>query len=262
MANTIDKKLWLSLEQLENTVKQTIDLDREEITAGTGKSFRRFLVEREQSRMPFLQRVMTSHLENMEDDRGFPPRHPVHWFRSQLEFSSTGILNFNSSKEAEEFVRSALNYIEIEVKESLNIKQQELIEVIDTGIGELKQIAIEIIEPIARERKIIATEYVNSSINTRGFEPKILDRFYFVDNGTRFDRQRSTLHMEVCKRGGFSLGLGSKEKIEYAVACDRLVDIANESIARSLELLKRQSLAYLSTELSPQLTKLETSIDT
>jgi hypothetical protein len=256
MVNAIDSEIWFAFERMKNTVRDTIDLDVDEIKERVSRAFRQFLLDREQERMPFLQRVMTSHLENMEDERGFPPRHPVHWFRSQLEFSATGILTFDSSKEAEEFVRAALNYIETEIKEQLTIKQREVIDLVDRGVTELQQLAIAQVEPIAKDRKIIATEYVNGFIRSQGLEIKVIDRFYFVDGDTRFDRQRSILHMEVCERGRFKLGIGNKEQLKYAVACDRLVDIANSSISRSISLLKQQTQTYFTDELSHQLTEL------
>jgi uncharacterized membrane-anchored protein YhcB (DUF1043 family) len=73
------------IDRLQADLTNELSIDVGEIQAQLTKSFRHFLLEKEQERMPFLQRVMTSHIEHMEDERGFPPRHPVHWFKSKLE---------------------------------------------------------------------------------------------------------------------------------------------------------------------------------
>jgi hypothetical protein len=258
MSNSIDRTIWLEFEQIESILRGEIDRDLEDIKQDIGKSFRQFLLTKEQDRMPFLQRIVTSHLQNMEDDRGFPPRHPVHWFKTQLEFSSTGVLLFDTEKTATELLRTALAYIEAEIKQKLRSKQQEIVSRLENRLENLRQSAILSMESVAKERKIIASELVNSHIVGNRLELKAADRFFFVDNSQRLDLQQSNLCLEVCVRSGFKWGIGKKEQIKYAVACDRLLDIAIGSFDRSIQQLHQQSQAYLNDELAPQLESLLT----
>jgi hypothetical protein len=253
----------LQAESLATIDRVGANLDRElkidigEIQEVLNKSFRQFLLTQEQERMPFLQRVMTSHIQNMEDERGFPPRHPVHWFKSKLEFSSTGVLQFDFQKDAEAFMESALNHIETEIKEQLAQKQQATIEIVDRQVRELQRNLADGIQPIARARRTISTEYVNSFLQTDRLVLKAVDRFYFTSAGARFNPKQELIYSEVCVRptGMFS---GSKDdnkptQLKYAISCDRLLDVVNESISRSIGQIQQQSQAYLTSDLVTQI---------
>ena len=257
---TLRTESLAQIERLQADLTNALDLDIAEIQAGLSKSFRHFLLEKEQERMPFLQRVMTSHIENMEDERGFPPRHPVHWFKSKLEFSSTGILEFDFKKDAEAFMESALSYIESDIKGQLGTKQQATTEIVDRQIRELQQHLATQLQPVAKARKIISTEYVNSFIQTGRMNLKIVDRFYFVSMGARFDAKKELIYSEVCVR---PTGLFDRSKdgekptqLKYAISCDRLLDVVNESIARSVRQIKDRTTVYLTGELTPQMENL------
>jgi uncharacterized membrane-anchored protein YhcB (DUF1043 family) len=257
---TLRTESLAQIERLQADLSNALNLDIEEIQAGLSKSFRHFLLEKEQERMPFLQRVMTSHIENMEDERGFPPRHPVHWFKSKLEFSSTGILEFDFKKDAEAFMESALTYIESDIKAQLSTKQQATTEIVDRQIRELQQNLATQLQPVAKARKIISTEYVNSFIQTGRMILKAVDRFYFVSMGVRFDAKKELIYSEVCVRPtGFfdrSKNDDNPTQLKYAISCDRLLDVVNESIARSVGQIDEQALAYLTGELIPQIDNL------
>ena len=163
---TVRAESIATIDRLQATLANELRLDIGEIQDRLSRSFRQFLLAREQERMPFLQRVMTSHIENMEDERGFPPRHPVHWFKSKLEFSSTGVLQFDFKKDAELFIESALASIEAEIKEQLDLRQQETTAVVNAKIEELQQSLAGQIQPVTVARRIMSTEYVNSFIKT------------------------------------------------------------------------------------------------
>ncbi len=249
-----------TIAQLQATLVEEFNSDISEIQDRLSKSFRHFLLEQEQERMPFLQRVMTAHIENMEDERGFPPRHPVHWFKSKLEFSSTGILEFDFKKDAEVFIESALNHIETEIKEQLLAKQQATIQIVDRSIIALRQDLSDRLQSLAKARKIISTEYVNSFMQTERLILKVIDRFYFVSMGARFNPKQELIYSEVCVR---PTGIFDRPKdgnkptqLKYAISCDRLLDIVNESIARSINQIQQQTQAYLNDELVPQIDKL------
>jgi uncharacterized membrane-anchored protein YhcB (DUF1043 family) len=253
-----------TISQLQATLIEEFNSDISEIQDRLSKSFRHFLLEQEQERMPFLQRVMTAHIENMEDERGFPPRHPVHWFKSKLEFSSTGILEFDFKKDAELFIESALNHIETEIKEQLFAKQQATIQIVDRRIIALRQDLSERIQSLAKARKIISTEYVNSFMQTERLILKVIDRFYFVSMGARFNPKQELIYSEVCVRPT-SIFDRSKDgnkptQLKYAISCDRLLDIVNESIARSVNQIQQQTQAYLNDELVPQIDELFTDL--
>lgn len=230
------------------------------------KSFRHFLLEKEQERMPFLQRVMTSHIENMEDERGFPSRHPVHWFKSKLEFSSTGILQFDFKKDAEIFIESALSYIEANIKENLRGSQQQIAEAVDRQIRQLQQQLATQIQPVAKPRRIISDEYVNSFIQTQRLNLKTIDRFYFVSMGVRFDPKKELISSEVCVRptGIFDRNKegGQQTQLKYAISCDRLLDVVNESIARSIGQIQQQLATYLNEELKVKISGLVRGLTT
>jgi uncharacterized membrane-anchored protein YhcB (DUF1043 family) len=252
------------VDRLQQALTAGLISDTKEIQERLSKSFRQFLLAKEQERMPFLQRVMTAHIENMEDERGFPPRHPVHWFKSQLEFSATGILQFDFKKDAELFIESALNHIEAQIKEQLATKQQATINIVDRHLIELQQSLAVRIQPIAKARKIIGTEYVNSYISTGRLILKAIDRFYFVSMGTRFNPQQELIYSEVCVR---PTGLFRRSKdedkptqLKYAISCDRLSDIVNESIDRAVNQIHQQAQAYLQAELVPQIDKMLTDL--
>lgn len=231
-----------------------------EIQVQLSKSFRHFLLEKEQERMPFLQRVMTAHIENMEDEGGFPPRHPVHWFKSKLEFSSTGVLEFDFQKDAEAFMESALNHIETEIKEQLLAKQLATVVIVDRTVRELQQTLAAKLQPLAKARRIISTEYVNSFIQTDRLEIKVVDRFYFVSAGVRFNPKQELIYSEVCIRPTNIFNrssLGDKPtQLKYAISCDRLLDVVNQSIDRSVEQIKLQTRSYLTGELTSQISNL------
>jgi uncharacterized membrane-anchored protein YhcB (DUF1043 family) len=253
-----------TIAQLQATLIEEFNSDISEIQDRLSKSFRHFLLEQEQERMPFLQRVMTAHIENMEDERGFPPRHPVHWFKSKLEFSSTGILEFDFKKDAELFIESALNHIETEIKEQLLAKQQATIQIVDRCIIALRQEISDRIQSLAKARKIISTEYVNSFMQTERLILKVIDRFYFVSMGARFNPKQELIYSEVCVR---PTGIFDRPKdgnkptqLKYAISCDRLLDIVNESIARSVNQIQQQTQVYLNDELVPQIDKLFTDL--
>jgi uncharacterized membrane-anchored protein YhcB (DUF1043 family) len=249
-----------SIAQLQAMFDKEFRIDIGEIQDQLSKSFRHFLLDKEQERMPFLQRVMTSHIENMEDERGFPPRHPVHWFKSRLEFSSTGILEFDFKKDAELFIESALNHIETEIKEQLLAKQQAKIKIVDLSTIALRQAISDRIQSLAKARKIVSSEYVNSFIQTERLTIKVIDRFYFVSAGARFNPKQELIYSEVCVRptGMFDRAKdGDKPtQLKYAISCDRLLDIVNESIARSVNQIQQQTQTYLNDELVPQIDKL------
>jgi hypothetical protein len=249
-----------TIDRLQAMFDSELRIDIGEIQDRLSKSFRHFLLDKEQERMPFLQRVMTSHIENMEDERGFPPRHPVHWFKSRLEFSSTGILQFDFKKDAELFIESALNHIETEIKEQLLVKQKVTIAIVDRCTIALRQDIRDRIQSVAKARKIIGTEYVNSFIQTERLVLKVIDRFYFVSMGARFNPKQELIYSEVCVRptGIFDRAKeGDKPtQLKYAISCDRLLDIVNESISRSVNQIQQQTKAYLNDELVPQIDKL------
>jgi hypothetical protein len=249
-----------TIDRLQQHLIAEFRSDIGEIQERLNKTFRQFLLAKEHERMPFLQRVMTSHIENMEDERGFPPRHPVHWFKSKLEFSSTGILEFDFKKDAEVFIESALNHIETEIKEQLLNKQQATIALIDRQIVDIQQSLADRFQPVAKLRKIVSMEYVNSFIQTEKLIIKVIDSFYFVSMGARFNPKQELIYSEVCVR---PTGIFDRSKdgdkptqLKYAISCDRLVDVMNESIGRSVDRMGQQTQAYLSDELVPQIDKL------
>ena len=249
-----------TIDRLQQHLSAGFKSDISEIQERLNKSFRQFLLAKEHERMPFLQRVMTSHIENMEDERGFPPRHPVHWFKSKLEFSSTGILEFDFKKDAEVFIESALNHIETEIKEQLLQRKQATIALIDRQIVELQSTLAVRLQPVAKLRRIIITEYVNSFIQTEKLIIKVIDSFYFVSMGSRFNPKQELIYSEVCVR---PTGIFDRSKdddkptqLKYAISCDRLVDVMNESIGRSVDRIGQQTQAYLADELVPQIDKL------
>lgn len=271
---TLRAESLAQIDRLQADLSNALNLDVEEVRAQVSKSFRHFLLEKEQERMPFLQRVMTSHVENMEDERGFPPRHPVHWFKSKLEFSSTGILEFDFKKDAEAFMESALSYIESDIKSQLDKKQQATIALVDLQLRDLQQHVATKLQPVARARKIIGTEYVNSFLQTGRMNLKTIDRFYFVSMGVRFDAKKELIYSEVCVRPtGLFVGRASLKEnrpkdgeqptqLKYAISCDRLLDVVNESIARSIGQIQQQSSAYLTDELIPQIDLLFQELET
>ena len=244
------------IDRLQQTLTDDLNIDIGEIQDSLSKSFRQFLLAQEYERMPFLQRVMTSHIENMEDERGFPPRHPIHWFKAKLEFSSTGVLQFDFKKDAELFMESALNDIETEIKERLLAKQQATISIVNREIQSLQQQISTQISPVAKARRMISTEYVNSFLQTDRLSLKAVDRFYFVSMGARFNAKQELIYSEVCVR---PTGLWDRSKdsdkptqLKYAISCDRLLDVVNDSIDRSVRQIQQQARSYLAEELSPQ----------
>ncbi len=263
---TTRRESLATIDSLQAYLTVELNVDVGEIQDRLNKSFRRFLLVEEQDRMPFLQRVMTSHIEHMEDERGFPPRHPVHWFKSKLEFSSTGILEFDFQKDAEAFMESALNHIETEIKEQLAAKQRATVKIVDRQVRELQQTLATKLQPIAKARRIISTEYVNSFIQTGRLDLKTLDRFYFVSGGVRFNPKQELIYSEVCVRptGIFNRsGDGEKpSQLKYAISCDRLLDVVNESIDRSIGQIQLQSQTYLTGELTTQINQLFAGLET
>jgi uncharacterized membrane-anchored protein YhcB (DUF1043 family) len=258
--STLRAESLVTIDRLQATLDDKLRIDIGEIQNRLSKSFRHFLLEKEQEQMPFLKRVMTSHIENMEDERGFPPRHPVHWFKSKLEFSSTGILQFDFQKDAESFMESALTHIQTEVEEQLAQKQQSTIDIVNRSIQALQQhLAVEI-QPVTKPKRIISTEYVNSFIQTDRLILKTVDQFYFVSMGARFNPKQELIYSEVCVRptGIFNSSKdGDKPtQLKYAISCDRLLDVVNESIDRSINQIQQQTRSYLAGELAIQIDKL------
>ena len=257
---TLRAESLATIDRLQANLNDELTSDIEKIQDRMNKSFRQFLLAKEQERMPFLQRVMTSHIENMDDERGFPPRHPVHWFKSKLEFSSTGVLQFDFKKDAESFMESALNQIETEIKEQLVEKQQTTIDRANLTLQELQQTLATQIQPVAKVRRIMSNEYVNSFIQIDRLTLKAADRFYFFSTGARFNPKQELISSEVCVRPtGIFFGSNDGEKptqFKYAISCDRLLDLVNESIARSVNQIQQQTQAYLTDELVPQIDKL------
>jgi hypothetical protein len=249
-----------TIDRLQATLADELRLDIGEIQDRLSKSFRHFLLIKEQERMPFLQRVMTSHIENMEDERGFPPRHPVHWFKSKLEFSSTGVLQFDFKQDAESFIESALTSIETEIKEQLAERQQTIMTIVNTTVQNLQQRLADQIQPVMIARRIMSTEYVNSFIQAERLVLKTIDRFYFVSLGVRFDPKKELIYSEVCVRPTSILDRnkdGDKPtQLKYAVSCDRLLDVVNESIDRSINQIQQQTATYLTDQLVTGIDKL------
>jgi hypothetical protein len=249
-----------TIDRLQMHLAEEFSIDISEIQDRLSKSFRHFLLAEEQERMPFLQRVMTSHIENMEDERGFPPRHPIHWFKSKLEFSSTGVLQFDFKKDAEAFMESALTHIKTEVEEQLAQKQKATIDIVNLSVRELQQTLAAGIQPVTKARRIISTEYVNSFIQIDRLILKAVDRFYFVSGGIRFNPKQELIYSEVCVR---PTGIFNRSKdgdkptqLKYAISCDRLLDVVNESIDRSIRQIQQQTQTYLTDDLVTQIDKL------
>jgi hypothetical protein len=257
---TLRAESLATVDRLQVYLHHELNIDIGEIQDRLSKSFRQFLLAQEQERMSFLQRVMTSHIENMEDERGFPLRHPVHWFKSKLEFSSTGILQFDFKQDAEAFMESALTHIETEIKEQLTAKQQATIAIVDRHVRELQQTLASQLQPVAKTRKIISTEYVNSFIQTERLNLKAVDRFYFVSVGARFNPKQELIYSEVCVRptGLFNRSSDGHKptKLKYAISCDRLLDVVHESIGRSIGQIQQQAQAYLTSDLTDRIDKL------
>jgi hypothetical protein len=253
----IEQESLATIEGLQTYLTTELNAAVGEIQAQLNKSFRHFLLEKEQERMPFLQRVMTSHIENMEDERGFPPRHPVHWFKSKLEFSATGVLEFDFQKDAEAFMESALNYIETEVKQQLSAKERATIAIVDRQVSELQQTLATQLQPVAKAKRIIGSEYVNSFIQTERLSLKTVGRFYFVSAGVRFNPKQELIYSEVCVRPTniFNRSNDSNQpsQLKYAISCDRLLEVVNESISRSVGQIQSQTQTYLTSELTPQI---------
>ncbi len=258
--DTARQESLAEIDRLQAYLTAELSADIGEIQSQLSKSFRHFLLEKEQERMPFLQRVMTSHIEHMEDERGFPPRHPVHWFKSKLEFSSTGVLEFDFQKDAEAFMESALNHIETEVKEQLATKQIATATIVNRSVSKLQQALAAKLQSVAKSRRIISTEYVNSFIQTERLNLKTLDRFYFVSGGVRFNPKQELIYSEVCVRPTsiFNRSRDGEQpsQLKYAISCDRLLEVVNESIDRSVKQIQLQSQAYLTGELTEQIHKL------
>lgn len=249
-----------TIDKLQDYFTDELSTDIGEVQDRLSKSFRQFLLAQEQERMPFLQRVITAHVENMDDERGFPPRHPIHWFKSKLEFSSTGILQFDFKKDAEGFMELALAHIESEIKEQLTTKQQVNVQLVDRQIQALQQDLAIGIKPVVKAKKTIATEYVNSFIQVGRLSLKAVDRFYFVSGGVRFNPKQELIYSEVCIRPtGIFDRSGDRNKptqLKYAISCDRLLSVVNESIARSMGQIQQQTNEYLTDELSLQIDRL------
>lgn len=246
----------MTVDRLRSDVEREIQFDLDAIKDRINQAFRQFLLAQEQERMPFLQRVITSHLENMENERGFPPRHPIHWVKSKLEFSSSGVLEFDTDRETELFIQAALQHIEAEIKDQLQTKQQAILQLIDRRIIELQQDLSQEIQSVAQARKIIATEYVNSFIRPHQLTLKAVDWFYFVSDGVRFDPHQEASYNQVCVRPGSRLGLGKQSQLRFAVSCDRLQNIVDRSLERSIGQLKQQSNEYLMGNLSDRIEEL------
>jgi uncharacterized membrane-anchored protein YhcB (DUF1043 family) len=253
-------KSLATIDTLQAYLSEELNADIREIQDKLSKSFRHFLLEQEQERMPFLQRVMTAHIESIEDERGFPPRHPIHWFKSKLEFSSIGILQFDFKKDAEVFMELALTQIQSEIEEQLTVRQQATMAIVDRQVQTLQRDIATEIQPVAKARKKIATEYVNSFIQADRLSIKAVDRFYFVSGGVRFDPKRESIYSEVCVRPtGIFDRSGDRNKstqLKYAISCDRLLAVVNESIARSIGQIQSQAQEYLMGELSSQIDRL------
>jgi hypothetical protein len=196
----------------------------------------------------------------MENERGFPPRHPIHWIKSKLEFSSSGVLEFDTERDTESFIQSALKHIEADVKEQLQSKQQAIGQLVNKRLVELQGEIGRGIQAIAQEKKIIASEYVNGFIRTNQLTLKALDRFYFVSDGQRFDPHQEASYNQVCVRPGSRLGWGKQSPLKFAVSCDRLLDIVNQSLQRSIDQLQQQSQAYLTGELPDRVAELFTNL--
>ncbi len=256
----IEQESLATIDELQTYLTTELNVDVGEIQERLNKSFRHFLLEKEQERMPFLQRVMTSHIENMEDERGFPPRHPVHWFKSKLEFSATGVLEFDFQQDAEAFMESALNYIETEVKQQLKVKEKATVAIVDRRVRELQETLAAQLQGVAKARRIISTEYVNSFIQTERLSLKTVGRFYFVSAGVRFNPKQELIYSEVCVRPTniFNRHNDSNKpsQLKYAISCDRLLEVVNQSIARSIGQIQSQTQTYLSSELTPQIDRL------
>jgi hypothetical protein len=256
----IEQESIATIDGLQTYLTTELNLDVGEIQERLNKSFRHFLLEKEQERMPFLQRVMTSHIENMEDERGFPPRHPVHWFKSKLEFSATGILEFDFQKDAEAFMESALNYIETDVKQQLSAKERATMAIVDRHVSEMQQTLATQLQPVAKAKRIISSEYVNSFIQTERLSLKTVGRFYFVSAGARFNPKQELIYSEVCVRPtnifNRSNDSNKPSQLKYAISCDRLLEVVNESIARSIGQIQSQTQTYLTSELTPQIDRL------
>jgi uncharacterized membrane-anchored protein YhcB (DUF1043 family) len=257
---TLRAESLATIDRLQAMLTAELSRDISEIQDRLNKSFRQFLLAKEQERMPFLQRVMTSHIENMEDERGFPPRHPIHWFKSKLEFSSTGVLEFDFKKDAEAFMESALTHIKTEIEDQLAQRQHDTISTVNLHARELQQTLSVQIQPLTKARRIISTEYVNSFIQVDRLILKIVDRFYFVSAGSRFNPKQELIYSEVCVRptGIFDRSKDGEKptQLKYAISCDRLLDVVNESIDRSVKQIQQQTQVYLDDELIPQIDKL------
>jgi hypothetical protein len=89
---------------------------------------------------------------------------------------------------------------------------------------------------------------------------KTLDRFYFVSGGARFNPKQELIYSEVCVRPtGIFDRSGDRNKptqLKYAISCDRLLAVVNESIARSIGQIQQQTQEYLTDELSIQIDRL------
>jgi hypothetical protein len=78
--------------------------------------------------------------------------------------------------------------------------------------------------------------------------------------GARFNPKQELIYSEVCVR---PTGIFNRSKdgdkptqLKYAISCDRLLDVVNESIDRSINQIQQQTRSYLAGELAIQIDKL------
>jgi hypothetical protein len=157
-------------------------------------------------------------------------------------------------------MESALNHIETEIRTQLAAKQIATATIVDRNVRELQQTLATKLQPVAKARRIISTEYVNSFIQIARLNLKTLDRFYFVSAGARFNPKQELIYSEVCVRPTNIFNRSSNSdkpsQLKYAISCDRLLEVVNESIDRSVGQIQLQSHAYLTGELTDQIHKL------
>jgi predicted Zn-dependent protease with MMP-like domain len=201
------------------------------------------------------QRMVSDHL-SMEDPAGLPYYHPVHWFRSQLEFKLRGILEFTDDEAAISSIPEVLNQLQPEIIAAIAVRQTDIVETFDRQIHDLRQALVPLIQPHLSDTRVIITEYINSHVPLAKIQLPEVDRFGFFLNGKRFVPSSIVIATTKTVRPWYLLGLQTKQVPCYQVSIEQLQLVVQESLDRSFQNMQTKITDYISHELHSQIQRL------
>jgi hypothetical protein len=217
------------------------------------------LTEAEAAQASLSQRIVTDRLQD-EGTAGLPNYHPLHWFKSQLEFHHQGILEYSSLELAQTGFKEILDQLKPQIISLIEEQQTQVSEFFDQEVWALQQSLQNSLTAQLQSRPIVISEYINSFVNLPRIKMRSVDRFRYTFDGKRWESPSLIVETQKSTGSWYLLGLDKKERSCYQISTNAITAMVDESVARAFRHMREQISAYIEPELQSGVDRLLASI--